>query len=59
MSETDFRRQKADEWLRKGDSDLRIEPRYPADIPIYYSVEETKTAIKLAEEIIRFIKKAI
>ena len=36
-----------------------IEPRYPADIPIYYSVEETKTAIKLAKEIIRVIKKAI
>lgn len=36
-----------------------IEPRYPADIPVYYSVEETKAAIKLAKEIIRFIKKVI
>ena len=132
MNETDFRRQKADEWFKKGDSDLRsaeilikeehpptdtacfhcqqavekyfkgrltlgnieflkshdldyllklckdtdskfadyeesvlvlnkygIEPRYPADIPVYYSPEETKEAIRLAKEIIRFIKKAI
>ena len=35
-----------------------IEPRYPADIPVYYSIEETKQAIKLAKEMIRFLKKA-
>lgn len=131
MNEIDFRRQKANEWLKKGDSDLRtaeilikeehpptdtacfhcqqavekylkgyltfqkieflkshdldyllklckdfnnkfadyeetvlvlnkygIEPRYPADIPIYYSIEETKQAIKLAKEMVRFLKKA-
>ena len=131
MNETDFRRQKANEWLKKGDSDLRsaeilikeehpptdiacfhcqqavekylkgyltlqkidflkshdldyllklckdsdskfadyedavlvlnkygIEPRYPADIPVYYSVEEAKAAIKLAKDITRFIKGA-
>lgn len=32
-----------------------IEPRYPADIPVYYSVEEAKKAIELAKEIIRFV----
>lgn len=36
-----------------------IEPRYPADVPIYYSVEEARAAIKLAKEMIHFIKKAI
>lgn len=32
-----------------------IEPRYPADIPVYYSVEEAKKAIGLAKEITQFI----
>lgn len=32
-----------------------IEPRYPADIPIYYSVEEAKKAIDLTEEFIGFM----
>lgn len=132
MNESDFRGQRANEWFKKGDSDLRtaeilvkeerpptdtacfhcqqavekylkgyltlksidflkshdldyllklckggdrkfadheeavlvlnkygIEPRYPADIPIYYSVEETKTAIKLAKELTSFIRKKI
>ena len=128
MNENDFQQQKADEWFKKGDSDLRtveilvkeehpptdtacfhcqqavekylkgyltlqkidflkshdldyllklckdsnkkfadhgetalvlnkygIEPRYPADIPVYYSVEETKRAIKLAKEMMNFV----
>ncbi|MBI3617715.1 MAG: HEPN domain-containing protein [Candidatus Omnitrophica bacterium] len=129
MNATNFRRQKANEWFKKGDSDLRtaeilvkeehpptdtacfhcqqavekylkgyltlkgidflkshdldyllklcvdldknfadheetvltlnkygIEPRYPADIPVYYSVEETKRAVELAKEMMNFIK---
>lgn len=36
-----------------------IESRYPADIPLYYSVEETKKSIDLAKEIIGFIKGAM
>lgn len=132
MNETDFCRQKAGEWFKKGDSDLRsaeilikeehpptdtacfhcqqavekyfkgyltlqkidflkshdldyllklckdfdskfadyeeavlilnkygIEPRYPADIPVYYSAEETRAAVRLAKELIRFIKKMV
>lgn len=34
-----------------------IEPRYPADIPVYYSVEEARKAIELAKEIVRFVKR--
>jgi HEPN domain-containing protein len=34
----------------------RIEPRYPADIPICYSIEEANRAIDIAAEIINFIK---
>lgn len=33
-----------------------IEPRYPADIPVYYSVEEARKAIDFAKEIVNFIK---
>ena len=33
-----------------------IEPRYPADIPIYYSPEEAKKAIDLTKGIINFIR---
>lgn len=36
-----------------------IEPRYPADIPVYYSLEEAKKAIDLTEKIISFIRKKI
>lgn len=36
-----------------------IEPRYPADIPVFYSVEETKKAIKLAKELMSFMGKKI
>lgn len=36
-----------------------IEPRYPADIPIYYPVEEAKKAIDLAKETIEFVKKKV
>ena len=129
MNENDFRRRRTDEWLKKGDSDLRtaeilvkeehpptdtacfhcqqavekylkgyltfkridflkshdldyllklckdsnkkfadygetvlalnkygIEPRYPADIPVYYSVDETKRAINLAREMMDFAR---
>lgn len=33
-----------------------IESRYPADIPILYSIEEAKQAFETSKEIIRFIK---
>jgi HEPN domain-containing protein len=33
-----------------------IEPRYPVDLPIYYSIEEAKDAFKKTKEIIDFIK---
>lgn len=33
-----------------------IEPRYPADIPVYYTVEEAKKAIELAKEIMDFVR---
>ena len=32
-----------------------IEPRYPADIPIYYSIEEAKKAIELTKELLLFV----
>ncbi|MFH0772610.1 MAG: HEPN domain-containing protein [Candidatus Omnitrophota bacterium] len=34
-----------------------IEPRYPADIPVHYSFEETKRAIGLAKEMVKFVRK--
>ena len=34
-----------------------IEPRYPADMPIYYSVEEMKTAMGLAKEAVIFVRR--
>jgi HEPN domain-containing protein len=33
-----------------------IEPRYPADMPINYSLDEAKSAFENAREIIKFIK---
>ena len=33
-----------------------IEPRYPADIPVFYSVEEATKAKDLAIDMMRFIK---
>ncbi len=57
MSDDEYKKEQLDEWFRKGDSDLRsaeilmgIEPRYPADIPISYSIEETKKAMELSKD---------
>ncbi|MFH1245684.1 MAG: HEPN domain-containing protein [Candidatus Omnitrophota bacterium] len=36
-----------------------IEPRYPADIPIYYSIKEAKQAIELANDLLFFIIKKV
>lgn len=33
-----------------------IEPRYPADIPVYYSIEESMKAIELAKELVQFVR---
>jgi len=40
-------------------SKYAIEPRYPADLPIYYPVEEAKQAPDKAKEIIAFLKKIL
>jgi HEPN domain-containing protein len=36
-----------------------IEPRYPADIPIYYSAEEMKAAMEMAEEAVNFVREQL
>jgi len=36
-----------------------IETRYPPDVPVSYTKEEAKEALKLAEEILEFVKKKI
>jgi HEPN domain-containing protein len=36
-------------------NDYAVEPRYPADLPILYPVDEARRAIKLAERVVAFV----
>jgi len=36
-----------------------IEPRYPADLPIYYPVAEARHAIGLAEQVVSFVQEQL
>ncbi|MBN1661099.1 MAG: HEPN domain-containing protein [Anaerolineae bacterium] len=36
-------------------NDYAVEPRYPADLPIYYPVAETRQAMDLAEQVVAFV----
>ncbi len=36
-----------------------VEPRYPADLPIYYPVEEARHAVELAHQVLAFIRERL
>ena len=37
-------------------NDYAVEPRYPADLPIYYPIAEARRAIDMAEEVVVFVQ---